>query len=1024
MQVQAVRPGRTSVAWLTKAIRDIQRTSPLAPVTVIVPNHYVGLWLRRELAQVGYANVRFEILARLAERLAAPRLSKRGLSPLAPVAADALIRLAVERHADRFGEVAEHPALTDALRDLFAKLRELDVDEAVRRAWRKQSRMADAALASFEEYERLIGEHAFYDDRIGLEEAALCCSEAPAQLARELGALISYLPQRSSPSAQRLVRALGEVVPLRVILSAPGDELAFGESTDIARGLDIAPPSDSSRVVPAVDFIVAPDSAEEARHVARSVLADVEAGVSLNRIAILWSHADPYRSLVAETLDAAGIAHSALEGGSLRDSVIARALLALLALPDTDYSRLAVLEWRSMLPRDRDIPSFAEWNRLTRDANIVHGAAEWAERLGRLATELRMAAEAPDVSEGMRAYRSREAATAEKIAALVTDLANELQPPTEGGWSAFVEWTLRLRRKFVFPHADEEERDAERLLDEVVEGLRGSATFDGHAELVMYRHALEAALDGRRRPHGQIGVGVVIGHIHKARGMSFDRLYVVGANEGAFPSRLAPDAIFPDGDPLDEHRQRLIEERSAFAIALASADGGRVRVSMSAWDSDLRPMYPAPWTLELVRDALGRDVTAEELRRSLVSSLVDRVRSADEALHRAPAEIDVAERRARETRRLALSGALSRSGLAARELPLRRALEVTAARASAELTAFDGNVAAAASASSRLSRGLAATAISASAVETWSTCPYRYYLQRVLYVDATEQPEDDDNWTVDPAARGTLVHAILERFLRSLRETGRPLPDERYTRSDHELLERIADEEFARIEARGETGFALAWQNERRRILRDLHTFLAKDEDQRSGGWMPMHFEQRFGFGGDSWPAVEVDAGGSRIRLRGLIDRIDTRGREARVIDYKTGRVEEREMREDPLVAGTQIQAALYAAAYLAHAGADAASTQILGAYWLVSSRYRFKFIELPYDATVRTRLNEVLAAAHEGVLSGRFPQVPGEETSRQAQIGWENCFYCDYERVCAADRGEQALRKNVEAGTPAVERT
>jgi len=71
----AVRPGPVGLDWLRARIAEAQRDDRLAPVTVIVPNHYVGLWLRRELAQTGYVNVHFEILARLAERLGARSLA-------------------------------------------------------------------------------------------------------------------------------------------------------------------------------------------------------------------------------------------------------------------------------------------------------------------------------------------------------------------------------------------------------------------------------------------------------------------------------------------------------------------------------------------------------------------------------------------------------------------------------------------------------------------------------------------------------------------------------------------------------------------------------------------------------------------------------------------------------------------------------------------------------------------------------------------------------------------------------------
>src|SRR3970040_2871899 len=51
---------------------------PLAPVTVVVPSNYAGLSLRARLgSERPVVNVRFLVLARLAELLGAPRLERR-----------------------------------------------------------------------------------------------------------------------------------------------------------------------------------------------------------------------------------------------------------------------------------------------------------------------------------------------------------------------------------------------------------------------------------------------------------------------------------------------------------------------------------------------------------------------------------------------------------------------------------------------------------------------------------------------------------------------------------------------------------------------------------------------------------------------------------------------------------------------------------------------------------------------------------------------------------------------------------
>ena len=70
-QIALVRPGPASLRWFREAVRACQAGDPLAPVTVVVPSPYVGLHVRRALAEVGCANVRLVVqLRQIAERLA------------------------------------------------------------------------------------------------------------------------------------------------------------------------------------------------------------------------------------------------------------------------------------------------------------------------------------------------------------------------------------------------------------------------------------------------------------------------------------------------------------------------------------------------------------------------------------------------------------------------------------------------------------------------------------------------------------------------------------------------------------------------------------------------------------------------------------------------------------------------------------------------------------------------------------------------------------------------------------------
>jgi ATP-dependent helicase/DNAse subunit B len=272
---------------------------------------------------------------------------------------------------------------------------------------------------------------------------------------------------------------------------------------------------------------------------------------------------------------------------------------------------------------------------------------------------------------------------------------------------------------------------------------------------------------------------------------------------------------------------------------------------------------------------------------------------------------------------------------------------------------------------------------------------------------------------MDPLERGSLIHRILERFFLRLKDDGR-LPNlNSYSAADHQLLESIASECFSELERRGATGHPLVWENTSAAIRADLRTFLAKDEDwRRQQALQPVSFEQGFGMNGSgSWPLLELEVAGIRVSFRGSIDRIDlsASGQRGYLYDYKTGRSTSYLDTTDPVWAGKHVQLALYRQAMLA---AIPELEQVGAAFWFITSKGEFKMVPIGEGGRAPDhRLLQVLEATATGILAGAFPQVPGGETARPGVVSWENCVYCDFDRICPAGRDAVWERKQATSG-------
>jgi hypothetical protein len=168
--------------------------------------------------------------------------------------------------------------------------------------------------------------------------------------------------------------------------------------------------------------------------------------------------------------------------------------------------------------------------------------------------------------------------------------------------------------------------------------------------------------------------------------------------------------------------------------------------------------------------------------------------------------------------------------------------------------------------------------ISVTAFKSYLACPYRYYLRHVLRLE----PLADSLTELDPAAFGTLLHDVLQRFGRA--DDARHM---RLTGNAEEIREYLGD--WLDTLAAARLGLkhcrpAVAVQIEQARLrLAGLAEWQAR---RNAGGWQIVHGEDT-----ERQLAVEFRlSDGSAVRLRGRIDRIDYHAASGTlaILDYKT----------------------------------------------------------------------------------------------------------------------------------------
>ena len=743
---------------------------------------------------------------------------------------------------------------------------------------------------------------------------------------------------------------------------------------------------------------------------------------------MLHASPEPYGRLLQHHLDAADVLTNGAGTVALAGRMAGRSLLGLLELPATGFRRQDVFAWLAGAPILHEggwAPTTA-WERLSREAGVVAGRADWDQRLQHLADRLTEQADRAD-AEGSDGDRSgsaaRKRADAERALALrafVLALADRLAGATAPtGWAERVRWAKRLltdtlggpSRRTSWPEA--ERRAAERLVL-ALDRLAVLDDLEGPVSLEVFTRSLTVELEADLGRNGRFGEGVLVGPVSMGVGVDLDLVVFVGMAEGTFPSTLRDDSLLPDEDrdaaagdlPLRSgHVDRLHHQ---FLAAL----GGATRQVLCIPKGDLRrsrERVPSRWALDVASALAGGTWWSDDLLGATAPWLTH-LASFDDAIRTAPLPATDQEHRLRQL--LAIDAPRPKLHAAALDVDARLAAAVDTVdqRTSARVTRFDGNLAGL-TVPSPVDHGS-----SASRLEAWAKCPHGYFVRHVLRVEAVEQPEDALQMT--PLDRGNLVHRALDRFVgEAIAEDRVPAVGAAWTPEDHLRLRTIAGDLCDEAEADGLTGRTIFWQRDRGKILADLDRFLFEDDAHRAAtGARPTATELPFGIDGAD-PLAFPLPDGRTVALRGQADRVDL-GPDGslHVLDYKTGKSDKYKglSADDPHQGGAHLQLAVYGQAARHHAGTPDAPVR--AAYWFTSARGRFEKFGYDISDDVLAEVSGAMATIVDGIEGGVFAPHPIAHTTSP----YPDCPACDPDNL-----GTTEVRRHFErkAGDPVLAR-
>ncbi len=696
--------------------------------------------------------------------------------------------------------------------------------------------------------------------------------------------------------------------------------------------------------------------ANESREVLRWIKKQViRKKTALSDCAIFTPDAAIYNPLLKAVADEFGIPVRFTLDETLFNSPSITALMNLLTLPASRFnSHYLINVLRSpYFDFSLDAERINTMEMVSRVGIIIEGQDQWMDVWARLAASTEQ--DHLDLDDERNAPALPRGQDALKYQREMKTVFQMIVPPAEDkSQTEWIHWLEDLLENLHFYEKADNERDRPscEVFRDILRSLVLSEAIAGdhHESYLQFLTDLQSAVnsEGFREIHHPGQDKLLIGRMKDARGTRFKTVAIMGLSEGSFPANAHPDPFLDEELRSDLGLESILkrDQTGLFYQGITRPDKNLLitRPYMSEDGEDWEEsVYWNAITILLSKNAVER-VSPETIQPLTEAG------STQELLFTAVRQKSLPKKY---------------TFLEDRWHNLQQAHKILSARrAQKSHGPYEGITE---QISQQLDQRYSPSMTwSSSRLETFSNCPFQFFVRHLLELEPKEQPTLD----MDASQLGSILHRILELTFKN-------------ASNPHDLNEILQS-----LQTEAENVFATApivygfrpsalWKIKKEHLLEKLKISVsALTEDSN---WTPIAYEKNFGIKGT--PPLEIDLGDEKIKIRGVIDRVDENSNgHLRVVDYKSG---SSHLAASDLENGTRLQLPIYA---LAVRDALHLGIPIDGFYWKIlageASSIKLAKFSTEYtegmdgmDAAILV-LCEHLLRIVRGVRSGEFSPV------------------------------------------------